>query len=106
MAAQEECEICEEPDDMMTTYADAITLLMAFFVMLLTFAEYDVPAYQEAAAAIAENIGAGIHASYVKREHCGQQLWLAMSPMVARPKFSAGQLALSEALLQSCWRWR
>ncbi len=59
MAAQEECEICEEPDDMMTTYADAITLLMAFFVMLLTFAEYDVPAYQEAAAAIAENIGAG-----------------------------------------------
>jgi chemotaxis protein MotB len=59
MAAQQECEICEEPDDMMTTYADAITLLMAFFVMLLTFAEYDVPAYQEAAAAIAENIGAG-----------------------------------------------
>ena len=37
------CPECEEPDDMMTTYADAITLLMAFFVMLLTFAEYDVP---------------------------------------------------------------
>jgi len=41
------------------TYADAITLLMAFFVMLLTFAEFDVPAYQEAAAAIANNVGSG-----------------------------------------------
>ncbi len=36
----------------MVTYADAITLLMAFMVMLLTFAEYDMPAYTEAAAAI------------------------------------------------------
>ena len=53
------CPECEEPDDMMTTYADAITLLMAFFVMLLTFSEYDVPAYQEAAAAIANEIGHG-----------------------------------------------
>jgi len=46
-------------EDWLTTYADAITLLMAFFVMLLTFAEFDVPAYQEAAAAIANNIGQG-----------------------------------------------
>lgn len=49
----------EEVEDWLTTYADAITLLMAFFVMLLTFAEFDVPAYQEAAAAIANNIGEG-----------------------------------------------
>ncbi len=49
----------EEAEDWLTTYADAITLLMAFFVMMLTFAEFDVPAYQEAAAAIANNIGAG-----------------------------------------------
>ncbi len=41
----------------MTTFADAITLLMAFFVMLLTFAEFDIPAYEEAAAAIASNVG-------------------------------------------------
>jgi chemotaxis protein MotB len=49
----------EGAEDWLTTYADAITLLMAFFVMMLTFAEFDVPAYQEAAAAIANNIGAG-----------------------------------------------
>jgi len=49
----------DEVEDWLTTYADAITLLMAFFVMLLTFAEFDVPAYQEAAAAIANNIGEG-----------------------------------------------
>jgi chemotaxis protein MotB len=51
----------EEPIDesWLGTYADAITLLMAFFVMLLTFAEYDIPAYEEAAAAIASNVGGG-----------------------------------------------
>jgi len=49
----------DEAEDWLTTYADAITLLMAFFVMMLTFAEFDVPAYEEAAAAIANNIGQG-----------------------------------------------
>lgn len=47
----------EEKEDWLVTYADAITLLMAFFVMLLTFAEYDIPAFEEAAAAIAEQVG-------------------------------------------------
>ena len=48
----------EPPDESwMATFADAITLLMAFFVMLLTFAEYDIPAFDEAAAAIAERVG-------------------------------------------------
>jgi len=49
----------EEPVDesWVATYADATTLLMAFFVMLLTFAEYDIPAFEEAAKAIAENVG-------------------------------------------------
>jgi len=49
----------ETGEEWLTTYADAITLLMAFFVMLLTFAEFDVPAYEEAAAAIKDNIGHG-----------------------------------------------
>ena len=48
----------EPPDESwMATFADAITLLMAFFVMLLTFADYDIPAFDEAAAAIAERVG-------------------------------------------------
>ncbi len=47
-------EMAEE--DWMTTYADAITLLMAFFVMMLTFAKYDMPAYEAAVQAIKENI--------------------------------------------------
>ena len=42
----------EDKEDWLITYADAITLLLAFFVMLLTFAEYDIPAFEEAAAAI------------------------------------------------------
>ena len=37
-------EEVEEKEDWLVTYADAITLLMAFMVMLLTFAEYDMPA--------------------------------------------------------------
>lgn len=47
----------DNTEDWMTTFADAITLLMAFFVMLLTFAEFDIPAYEEAVAAIASNVG-------------------------------------------------
>jgi len=50
-------ESSTDTEDWMTTYADAITLLMAFFVMLLTFAEFDIPAYEEAVAAIASNVG-------------------------------------------------
>ncbi len=45
-----------EPEDWLITYADAITLLMAFMVMLLTFSEYDIPAFEEAAAAIQSNL--------------------------------------------------
>ncbi len=47
----------EDAEDWLTTYADAITLLMAFFVMLLTFAEFDIPAYEELQSAIASSIG-------------------------------------------------
>jgi len=57
VAAPAEIQEEEESEDWMTTYADAITLLMAFFVMMLTFAKYDMPAYQKAAAAIKGQIG-------------------------------------------------
>lgn len=50
-------ESAEESEDWLTTYADAITLLMAFFVMLLTFAEFDIPAYEELSSALASSLG-------------------------------------------------
>ncbi len=49
-------EEVEEKQDWLITYADAITLLMAFMVMLLTFTKYDIPAFEEAAAAIQSNL--------------------------------------------------
>ncbi len=49
-------EDVEEKEDWLITYADAITLLMAFMVMLLTFSKYDIPAFEEAAAAIQSNL--------------------------------------------------
>ncbi|MEX0694064.1 MAG: OmpA family protein [Rhodospirillales bacterium] len=57
MAAPKKEEAREEAEDWLTTFADAITLLMAFFVMLLTFSEFDIPAYEELASAVAANIG-------------------------------------------------
>ena len=56
MAAPENEEEVEEKEDWLVTYADAITLLMAFMVMLLTFAEYDMPAFETAATAIQSNL--------------------------------------------------
>ncbi len=49
-------EEIEEKEDWLVTYADAITLLMAFMVMLLTFAEYDMPAFETTANAIKSNL--------------------------------------------------
>jgi chemotaxis protein MotB len=56
MAAPQLPPEVEEKEDWLITYADAITLLMAFMVMLLTFSEYDIPAFEEAAAAIESNL--------------------------------------------------
>ena len=46
-----------EEEDWMTTYADAITLLMAFFVMLVSFSKVDLPAFEEAMAGIKNELG-------------------------------------------------
>ncbi len=44
------------PDDWMGTWADAITLLMAFFVILLSTAKIDEAKYTKVANAIAQNL--------------------------------------------------
>lgn len=46
-----------EEEDWLTTYADAITLLMAFFVMLVSFSKIDIPAFEEAMAGIKKELG-------------------------------------------------
>jgi len=46
-----------DEEDWLTTYADAITLLMAFFVMLVSFSKIDLPAFEEAMAGIKKELG-------------------------------------------------
>ena len=47
----------DESEDWMVTYADAITLLMAFFVMLVSFSKIELPVFEQVQAGIAEKIG-------------------------------------------------
>ena len=48
---------CEEAEDWLVTYADAITLLMCFFVMLVSFSKVDLELYDEVMSGISEEIG-------------------------------------------------
>lgn len=53
--------LSEEPEEMewLVTYADAITLLMAFFVMLVSFSKIDLPMFEAVMAGIKQEIGMG-----------------------------------------------
>lgn len=55
----------EEPEDeeWLLTYADAITLLMAFFVMLVSFSKIDLPTFEDVMAGIKDEIGTGMTVS-------------------------------------------
>ncbi len=46
-----------EQEDWLVTYADAITLLMAFFVMLVSFSKVELPQYEAVQAGIQEEFG-------------------------------------------------
>ncbi|RED49841.1 OmpA/MotB family protein [Aestuariispira insulae] len=50
----------DDSEDWMTTYADAITLLMAFFVMLVSFSKVDLKVFEEVQAGIEEAIGGNV----------------------------------------------
>lgn len=47
----------DETDAWLTTYADAVTLLMAFFVMIASFSKIDIPIYEKVKAGIMNEIG-------------------------------------------------
>ncbi len=47
----------DDGEDWISIYADAITLLMAFFVMLATFSRVDVPIFEQVQAGIAQELG-------------------------------------------------
>ncbi len=57
MAAPKFEEEPEEAEEWLTTYADAITLLMAFFVMLASFSKIDLPMFEQVAAGIKNELG-------------------------------------------------
>ena len=47
----------ENDEEWLVTYADAITLLMAFFVMLVSFSKVDLPMFEAVQAGIEEQLG-------------------------------------------------
>ena len=53
----------EEDESWLLTYADAITLLMAFFVMLVSFSKIDLPTFEDVMAGIKDEIGTGMTVS-------------------------------------------
>lgn len=53
----------EIDEEWLLTYADAITLLMAFFVMLVSFSKIDLPTFEDVMACIKDEIGTGMTAT-------------------------------------------
>ena len=47
----------EEPEDWISTYADAITLLLAFFVILVSFSKVNIPQFEAVQAGIKDQLG-------------------------------------------------
>lgn len=56
MRTRPKLRIKEPEDDWLITYADAITLLLAFFVILISFSKIDVQTFEKVAAEIKKEI--------------------------------------------------
>ena len=56
---EEECPKCppKGAPAWMATFADMATLLMAFFVLILSFAEFNVPKYKQISGSLKESFG-------------------------------------------------
>jgi chemotaxis protein MotB len=46
-----------DSEDWLITYSDAITLILAFFVLIVTFSEIDLPRFEAVKAGIAQQLG-------------------------------------------------
>ena len=60
MADEEECECPECPKGLpayLATFADLMSLLMCFFVLLLAFSEMDVQKYKQVAGSMRDAFG-------------------------------------------------
>jgi len=57
LAKDDEDDEDDDSESWLVTYADAITLLMAFFIMLVSFSKVDLPLYEEVQSGIKEEIG-------------------------------------------------
>lgn len=50
-------DVDDESESWLVTYADAITLLLAFFVMLMSFSKVDIVTFEQVKAGIARDLG-------------------------------------------------
>lgn len=55
-----------ESEDWLTTYADAVTLLMSFFILLVSFSKIDIPTFDAVMAGIRDEMGMGKQESTVE----------------------------------------
>ena len=77
----------------MATFADMMTLLLCFFILLLSFATMDIVKFRDAMGSVQEALG-------VQFEHDGQFEAVASSPLQTDPYEEAPEIGEDRALLE------
>ena len=91
---EEEDEVEEGAPAWMATYSDLATLLLTFFVLLLSFANMDVQHFQNALGSIKEAMG-------VQHEHPGDRLGLTTSIVELSKRESTDSLDMVEEQIKN-----
>lgn len=82
-AEQEECEECVAGAPMwIVTFSDLMSLLLTFFVLLLSFADMEVKRFRQVAASLKEALG-------VQRDYVAEQL--PMGTSIIKKEFKPGK---------------